>query len=134
MTAEHDALFRAWRTASEAAGGLLDSIEQHAAALRLLEAVWEAKAGHPELGSLLGLLAGHIAAYEERVFPPPSSLPHRVLAFLMEQQSVAVVSLAQVTGIAPEELALLLSGQRDLTCGQMHVLAQHLHVNPQVFV
>lgn len=69
MTISHDALFKAWEAASGAADGLLEPLEteeQHAAALGLLEAVWEAKTEHPELGSLLGLLAGPIAADEQR--------------------------------------------------------------------
>ncbi|WP_102126484.1 helix-turn-helix domain-containing protein [Deinococcus planocerae] len=137
-TVDPEALFLAWKAASVHAGGPLaryiETEGQHAAALDLPEAVWEAKARSPELGSLLGLLAGHIAAYEERAFPMPASPPHRLLAFLMEQQGVTVAALAQATGIGQEELDDLLSGQQDLTRRQMHTLAQALHVSPQVLL
>ncbi|BDP41029.1 hypothetical protein DAETH_09980 [Deinococcus aetherius] len=137
MTISHDTLFRVWEAASEAVDGLLAPIEteeRHAAALHLLEAVWEAKAEHPKLGSLLGLLSGHIAAYEEAVSPMPASPPYRLLAFLMEQQAVTVVALAQATGIDREELGRLLSGGQELTLAQVRALAEHLHVSPAVFL
>lgn len=139
MPEDHTALFQAWKAVSEAAGGLLlldpiETAEQHAAALSLLEVVWDAEEDRPELGGLLSLLVENIHEYEEVAFPRPASPPHRLLATLMEYQEVSPAALAQATGIEQEELGRLLTGEQDFTRQQMHVLAEHLHVSPEIFV
>ena len=101
-------------------------------ALETLEALWEAKFERPELGTLLALLSERIAAYEAQTMPTVSGA--RALAFLMRQHGLTQSALAQATGIDQTNLSRILSGERDLTTGQIRTLARHFGVSGSLFL
>ncbi len=111
----------------------MNAAEYHIA-LNALEALWEAKFERPELGTLLALLSERIAAYEAQTMPMPTVSGARALAFLLRQHGLTQSALAQATGIDQTNLSRILSGERDLTTGQIRTLARHFGVSGSLFL
>lgn len=109
---------------------------QYAEALVTFEVVWKVVGGqadHP-LGSLFEVLRDRLTAYEERTFPIPPSLPHHLVAFLMERRGMTQTDLAQVLGTTQENVSQLLIGKTALSLETARKLAAHFKVRPAVFL
>jgi HTH-type transcriptional regulator/antitoxin HigA len=69
----------------------------HAAALREIERLWDAKEGTPE-GDRLDVLATLVEAYEDKHFPIDAPDPIEAIKFRLEQQGLDHRALVGVIG------------------------------------
>ena len=74
-----------------------------------------------------------IVHYERDRFPVPKSTPQEMLTFLMEQQGLSQLDIAEDLGGQPN-VSNVLSGKRQLNVRQIGRLASRFHVNPAVFL
>ena len=86
-----------------------------------------------EEDALLELLADLVHDFEERQYPLPSSPPHRMVAFLLEQRGLEPSALSPVLG-AKSRVSELLSGKRGISKQQAKKLAAFFHVGVELFI
>lgn len=134
-----DTVVEAWTQVDRVAHDLLRPISteaHHARALEVIEALM-ARIGdrdeHP-LTTLLELLAERVQAYEEAHHALPPAPPHRLLAFLIEQNNLKQSAVAEATGINQSNLSKLLRGEREFNTGHIKALSEFFHVSPAVFI
>ena len=87
----------------------------------------------PEEDALLELLVDLVHDFEERRYPLPSSPPHKMLAFLMEQRGLKPGDLWPVVG-SKSRVSEILSGKRTISKEQAKRLAAFFHVGVELFV
>ncbi|MDP2998155.1 MAG: hypothetical protein Q8N47_11760 [Bryobacterales bacterium] len=87
----------------------------------------------PEEDALLELLVGLVHDFEERRYPLPSSPPHKMLAFLLEQRELKPGDLLPVVG-SKSRVSEILSGKRTISKEQAKRLAAFFHVGVGLFL
>ena len=102
----------------------LDSLEI------LLEEVGEDEQ-HPLYG-LLDTLGTVIHSYEEAHHPIPESQGPEVLTFLLQEHQLTSVDLPEI-GTA-SQIDQIVAGERELTAGQIRLLANRFQVSAAVFI
>lgn len=110
--------------------------EQHAAALELLEPIWSEVGENPQhpLGSLLSLMIERIQEYEDRRWPTPQGSPAANLKYLMELRGSSQRELASLTGIDQAVISRLASGERAFTVDHIRRLTRQFRVEPGYFL
>ncbi|HEY2356268.1 MAG TPA: helix-turn-helix domain-containing protein [Phenylobacterium sp.] len=96
------------------------------AALREVEAVFDAEPGTPEFEKL-DILATLIERYEQKRWPIPAARPLEVLQFAMEQNDRTQTDLAALLG-SRSRASEILSGKREITLAQIRILAREWHI------
>ena len=87
----------------------------------------------PEEDALLELLVDLVHDYEERHYPLPSSPPHQMVAFLLEQRGLKPSELWPVLG-SKSRVSEILSGKRAVSKEQAKKLASFFHVGVDLFI
>jgi HTH-type transcriptional regulator/antitoxin HigA len=100
--------------------------EDHAAALRRIEALWGAAPDTPE-GDELDVLATLVERYEETRWPVQAASPVDFLKFMMRQNGRTQRDLAALLD-SRSRASEILTGKRDLTLGQIRLLARHWRI------
>lgn len=110
--------------------------DQHAAALELLEPVWNEVGENPEhpLGSLLSLMVERIQEYEDGRWPTPQGSPAGNLKYLMELRGLSQRQLAGLTGIDQAVISRLVTGERAFTADHVRRLSQHFKIEASYFL
>jgi len=86
---------------------------------------------HP-LYTLLDTLGTLIYVYDQQHYALPDCSGGEILAYLMEEQQVAIRNLSDIG--SPETIAQIIDGQKSLTIQQVHILSERFHVSTAVFV
>jgi HTH-type transcriptional regulator / antitoxin HigA len=86
-----------------------------------------------EENALLDLLVDLVHDFEERHDRFPSSPPHRMAAFLLEQRGLMPSALYPVLG-TKSRVSELLSGKRGISKEQAKKLAAFFHVGVELFI
>jgi HTH-type transcriptional regulator/antitoxin HigA len=86
-----------------------------------------------EEDALLDLLVDLVHDFEERHDPLPSSPPHRMVAFLLEQRGLQPSALYPVLG-TKSRVSEALSGKRGISKEQAKKLAAFFHVGVELFI
>jgi HTH-type transcriptional regulator / antitoxin HigA len=86
-----------------------------------------------EENALLDLLVDLVHDFEERHDPFPSSPPHRMVAFLLEQRGLKSSALYPVLG-TKSRVSEVLSGKRGISKEQAKKLAAFFHVGVELFI
>jgi HTH-type transcriptional regulator/antitoxin HigA len=87
----------------------------------------------PEEGAPLELLVDLVHDFEERRYPLPSSPPHKMLAFLLEQRGLKPRDLWPVVG-SKSRVSEILSGKRAISKEQAKILAAFFRVGVELFL
>ena len=87
----------------------------------------------PEEDALLELAVDLVHTYEEKHFPLPSSPPHEMVAFLLEQRGLKPSDLWPVVG-SKGRVSEILAGKRSISKDQAKKLAAYFHVGVGVFI
>ncbi len=98
----------------------------HAAAVRRMEALWEAAPGTPE-DDELDVLATLVDAYERQRWPIEACSPVDAIRFSMEQNDRSQRDLAELLG-SRSRASEILSGRRGLTLEQIKLLHVRWHI------
>ena len=109
---------------------VIENAEQHAEALRRLEAL--IIADREEDAALMDALALLIEDYEEKAFPIPEASPVEAIIFRMEQRNLRRIDLARRTGIGRGRITEFLQGKRPLTLTAMRVFHTELQIPLEV--
>jgi len=86
-----------------------------------------------EEDALLELLVDLVHDFEERHYPLPSSPPHQMVAFLLEQRQLKPSALWPVLG-SKSRVSDVLSGKRAISKDQAKKLAAFFHVGVELFI
>jgi HTH-type transcriptional regulator/antitoxin HigA len=86
---------------------------------------------HP-LYELLDTLGTLVHTYEEEHYPAPAGQGVEIFKFLMEEHQLDLSSFPEI-GQA-DEVAKLLSGQRELTVAEIRALSHRFRVSPASFI
>ena len=86
-----------------------------------------------EEDALLELLVDLVHDFEEKHYPLPSSPPHRMVAFLLEQRGLKPSALWAVLG-SKGRVSEILSGKRAISKEQAKKLAAFFHVGVHLFI
>ena len=86
-----------------------------------------------EEDALLELLVDLVHDFEEKHYPLPSSPPHRMVAFLLEQRRLKSSALWPVLG-SKSRASEVLSGKRAISKDQAKKLAAFFHVGVELFI
>ena len=86
-----------------------------------------------EEDALLELLVDLVHDFEEKHYPLPSSPPHRMVAFLLEQRGLKPSALWAVLG-SKGRVSEILSGKRAISKEQARKLAAFFHVGVELFI
>ncbi|HXM40808.1 MAG TPA: hypothetical protein VN924_06120 [Bryobacteraceae bacterium] len=86
-----------------------------------------------EENALLDLLVDLVHDFEQRHDPFPSSPPHRMVGFLLEQRGLQSSALYPVLG-TKSRVSELLSGKRAIGKAQAKKLAAFFHVGVELFI
>jgi HTH-type transcriptional regulator/antitoxin HigA len=100
--------------------------EDHAAAVREIEALWGAAPGTPE-GDRLDVLATLVDAYEDSRWPVAEADPVKVVLTVMEDEGYTRADLANVLGSA-SRASEFLNRKRDLSVSQIRNLRRSWHI------
>lgn len=100
--------------------------KDHAAALRQIEALWDAPPKTKE-AELLEVLAILVDEYENRHFPIEAPDPVEAIKYRMEQLSLSQQDLAKYLG-GKNRVSEVLNRKRPLTLKMIKALYQHLHI------
>lgn len=114
-------------------GAPIANEDEYGRALAFVEQVFAEVAADPAhpLDGLVGLLADHIRAYEDRVHPwPDTSTPATVLASLMQEHGLKQSDLPEVG--AQSVVSAVLAGKRRLNLRQVKALAKRFSVPLEV--
>ena len=87
----------------------------------------------PEQGALLELLVDLVHDFEEKHYPLPSSPPHQMVAFLLEQRGLKPSALWPVLG-SKARVSEILSGKRAISKDQAKKLAAFFHLGVDLFI
>ncbi|MGA3027675.1 MAG: transcriptional regulator [Bryobacteraceae bacterium] len=87
----------------------------------------------PEEDALLELLVDLVHDFEEQRYPLPSSPPHQMVAFLLEQRGLKASALWPVLG-SKGRVSEVLSGKRGVSKEQARKLAAFFHVGVDLFI
>ncbi len=86
-----------------------------------------------EEDALLELLVDLVHDFEEKNCPLPSSPPHQMVAFLLEQRGLKPSALWPVLG-SKSRVSDVLSGKRAISKDQAKKLAAFFHVGVELFI
>ena len=86
-----------------------------------------------EEGALLELLIDLVHDFEEKHYPLPSSPPHQMVAFLLEQRGLKPSALWSVLG-SKSRVSDIMSGRRAISKDQAKKLAAFFHVGVGLFI
>jgi len=95
--------------------------DDHAAALRRIDALWGA-ADQTAEGDELDILIVLVEHYEAQHYPEPKATPLEVLRFMMEQSGRTQKDLAALLG-SRSRASEILNGRRSLTLDQIRLLS-----------
>lgn len=87
----------------------------------------------PEEEALLELLVDLVHDFEGKRYPLPSSPPHKMVAFLLEQRGLSAKDLWPVLG-SKGRVSEILSGKRAISKEQAKALAAFFHVGVEIFI
>jgi HTH-type transcriptional regulator/antitoxin HigA len=87
----------------------------------------------PEEDVLLELLVDLVHDFEEKPYPLPSSPPHQMVAFLLEQRGLKPSALWPVLG-SKGRVSEILSGKRAISKDQVKRLATFFQVGVDLFI
>jgi len=87
----------------------------------------------PEEDALLDLLVDLVHDFEEKYYPLPTSPPHQMVAFLLEQRGLKPSALWPVLG-SKSRVSELLSGKRAISKDQAKKLTAFFHVGVELFI
>jgi HTH-type transcriptional regulator/antitoxin HigA len=87
----------------------------------------------PEEDALLELLVDLVHDFEEKQYPLPSSPPHEMVAFLLEQRELTAKDLWPVLK-SKSRVSEMLSGKRSISKDQAKALAAFFHVGVELFI
>ena len=82
---------------------------------------------------LLELLSALVERYEDETEDFPSSPPHRILQFLMEQNDLQQADLVKVFG-SSGRVSEVVNGKRGISKAQAKALGQFFKVSPELFI
>ena len=90
-------------------------------------------AGEADYLETLSLL---IEAYDREHYPFPQhdATPREVLRFLMQHNGLKQGELAELLGIGPSAISMVLSGQRPITADHARRLGDRFSVDPGLFI
>ena len=109
-----------------------EELDLVAADLEALDALEEGRELDAEEHELQALLAHLCTEYEDRTVPPPSSTPLAVLQFLMQQNGLSPVDLAEVFG-SRAVTSQVLSGKREISKAHARRLADRFRLSVEAF-
>ncbi|MGH9847091.1 MAG: helix-turn-helix domain-containing protein, partial [Blastocatellia bacterium] len=87
----------------------------------------------PEEDRLLDLLSALVERYEEETEDFPSSPPHRIVQFLMEQNDLKQTDLVQIFG-SSGRVSEVVNGKRGISKTQAKALGEFFKVSPELFI
>jgi HTH-type transcriptional regulator / antitoxin HigA len=137
MTTENNQILKRWEAFSNIAQNYLKPISSQAeydAAEALLDELSDRmdSPDDPRYSALFGLLATHIAAWEEAHIPMPQTTPQQTLRFLMQQHNLKQTDLSQL--VDQSVLSKILRGEREISKKLAKNLARYFHTNIEVFL
>jgi HTH-type transcriptional regulator/antitoxin HigA len=106
--------------------------EDHEAALREIDRLWNAEPGTDD-GDRAEILVALVQKYEERMYPVPRATPVEILRFMMEQNDRSQSDLAELLG-SRSRASEILSGKRELTLDQIRKLHREWHIPASALV
>jgi HTH-type transcriptional regulator/antitoxin HigA len=106
--------------------------EEHEAALKQIEALWDAEPGTPE-GDEFELWAILIEMYEDEHYPIVAPDPISYLHFLMDQGSLRQADLIPYIG-SRSKVSEVLSGKRSLSLSMIRALHEGLDIPADVLI
>ena len=105
---------------------------EYLAALKVVDAIFNAKPGTPE-GDKLELLALLIEQYENRHYPIAAPDPIEAIKFRMEQTGMTISELGEVLGYR-SRASEILNRRRRLTLRMIRNLRDKLHISAEVLL
>jgi len=111
---------------------LIKTAEHYEAAMKRIEALFDATPGTPE-GDELDLLATLVALYEKQTFPIDLPNPISAIRFRMEQQGLKNKDMIPYLG-SPSKVSEVLSGQRNLSLTMIRNLVNGLGIPAEVLL
>ncbi|MGH9800851.1 MAG: helix-turn-helix domain-containing protein [Blastocatellia bacterium] len=82
---------------------------------------------------MLDLLSALVERYEEETEDFPSSPPHRIVQFLMEQNDLKQTDLVQIFG-SSGRVSEVVNGKRGISKTQAKALGEFFKVSPELFI
>jgi HTH-type transcriptional regulator / antitoxin HigA len=110
---------------------IIKTAAENEAFLAVVEDLMHRSSLTPEEDALLDLLVKLIEDFEAKHYHLDVSTPHSRLLHLMEAQSLEVQDLTPIIG---EHVALLVSGNAEISLKDAIALAPIFHVNPSLFL
>ena len=110
-----------------------EEFDRLSAHLEALDAIEEDRELQPEERELQLLLAHLCGEYEDRTVEPPGSTPLEVVKFLMDQNGLRPVDLADVFG-SRAVTSQVLSGKREISKAHARRLADRFHLPVEAFI
>ena len=110
-----------------------DEFDRLSAELEALDAIEEDRQLDAEERELQALLAHLCTEYEDRTVEPPTSTPLEVLKFLMEQNGLRPVDMAEVFG-SRAVASLVLNGKREISKALARRLADRFRLSIEAFI
>ena len=135
LTATID-LKRYGRLLAKAAPRVIATEEENGRAIAIVESLMEKgeRSMTPEEDALLDLLTNLIRDYEATAYPRRErSSPHEMVAFLLEQRSLAPKDLWPVIG-SKSRVSEILAGRRSISKEQAKKLAEFFRVRADLFI
>ena len=123
------------RLLAKALPAVIKSEDENNRMLAIIEGLMAKGEGNlsSEEDTLLELLVDLVHDFEEKHCPLPSSPPHRLVGFLLEQRRLSPSALWPVLG-SKSRVSDVLSGKRAISKGQAKKLAAFFHVGVQLFI
>jgi HTH-type transcriptional regulator/antitoxin HigA len=100
--------------------------EDHAAALRRINELWDAADDTIEADEL-DILATLVERYEETRWPRERSTPLEMLKFCMDQNDYTQTDFANLLG-SRSRASEILNGKRELTLEQIRLISKRWHI------
>ena len=82
---------------------------------------------------MLDLLSALVERYEDETEDFPTSPPHRILQFLMEQNDLQQIHLVKIFG-SSGRVSEVVNGKRGISKAQAKALGEFFKVSPELFI
>lgn len=113
---------------------LIKTEEENERALAIVEKLMYQRNRSIEENELYDLLITLIEKFEQEFYQPGShSTSHSMLQFLMEQQQLSTIDLAEIMG-SEAQVTEILNGEREMTIAQLKAISELCKVEPSVFL
>jgi HTH-type transcriptional regulator/antitoxin HigA len=112
---------------------LIRTEDENQKALSIVEELMHRQNRTIEENELYELLILLIEKFEQEFYQPPTTTPHSMIAFLLEQQNLDRQALTEVLGDS-QTVAQLLDQKQKITSQQAKALGDFFQVDPHLFL